>query len=278
MFSKFFILLATVVTLSYCLVAFEPFQNPACNLPMWNTPRIYFPITDRRQGIDSQVASVIYGGNPPSTFGNWSVINSTTATLCSITGSCQSWTVWPNLTIAQSECVNVPPFGWGRFYNTGRSNGAIELRRTTGQGTFWEPSVCRNTISYQWVAYLHSPIDSSSAPCSNNTFVNQVFWDGGDKLTFYLAGGGEWTQPQPCGDAPYPGEKCFKDGRGYCTKNANCAIDHDNKPDQFPFSGPQSTTVKIVTENRVGSISDGAYALVACIWGMLVAVALTVFL
>ena len=81
------------------LVVFEAFRDANCATHMWApSRRLYLPLLDRPQGIDSQVSSTIYSGNPPGSTGQWTSVTESNATLCN-GGSCQTWPVWPTLNL-----------------------------------------------------------------------------------------------------------------------------------------------------------------------------------
>ena len=238
---RVFLFICFIAFASSSVVFFEAYTNQFCTFSMWND-RTFVPVTDRVQGIDSQVSLNIYSGNPPATTGTWSVLNETTATLCNF-GTCTSWPVYsPKNT---SQCDFVPCFGYGRFY-TEPGPVSLELWRTTGQGTTED---CR-ADQHQWVAY-GTQISDASAACATSGY--QVFWDGGSKLSYFYPGVAPWTKTQPCGTAPFPGEKCASSGQLYCAVSADCSIDRANSPTRFPWFGFYSTTVKAVSANRVGT-------------------------
>jgi hypothetical protein len=241
---KFLFLLFACIVVANSIVVFEAYGDALCTTRIWAPgSRRYLPITDRIQGIDSQVAAQIYGGNPPASVGTWKSVTSAVATLCKA-ASCQSWNI-PAVRNA-TECRLVPSFGYGRFYNV-PSPVAIELWRTTGQAT---TPYCGDPAVYQWVAYAELVSADTDACATTGT---QVFWDGKTKLSYFKAGASAWTGSQPCGSPPYPGSKCATGGQLYCSPNDNCAIDHVGSPKQFPWFGAYATTVKITTGNFVGN-------------------------
>lgn len=272
---KFFILICLIVC-ARGLVVFEGYREPTCITPIWGSfPRLYFPVVDRPQGIDSQINIVFYGGTGPSIVGNFTDVNTSNVTFCPyVTGPCSTWNV-----VAKSNtsvCVQTPMFGYGRFYNV-PSPGALELYRTSGDLTVYKPSTCTDYLSYGWVAYLETNIAATpTSPCASVAGTTQVFYDS-DALSFFDPTLPAYTLPQPCGSV-VPGSHCASLGRLYCVNNTDCSLDHVYHPANFPWTGTGATTVKMVSANRVDPLPVGGLATTTQVGGLVVVAILVAFL
>jgi hypothetical protein len=245
---KVFVFISFLSWAAATVVVFVPHSDTLCSFPLYVPERKFMPVFDREQGFDPTVTSTFYSGNPPASAGNWTSITATSVTLCHATSGCTSFPVWPARN--NSDCRFVSSFGYGHFYqHTGPA--VLALFRTTGPTNEFTYTMCTNPSDYKWTAYAHTQIDNSTAPCTTSATDPQWYWDGGDKLVWFKRDFPVWTKTHPCGAAPYPGEKCFSAGTGYCMKNTNCAVDYMNAPATYPFASAKSTTIKVVTENRV---------------------------
>ncbi|MDB9801168.1 hypothetical protein OAB94_02200 [Flavobacteriaceae bacterium] len=241
-FVNLIVIMLAITSASNCLVVFKAYRDPAC-VTLLKPSGLYLPVTDRAQGLDSYVKNLLYPTVvAPNIVGQFTIVNKNEVTFCQ--GSiCKTWKV------DDPTCVSTPMFAYGRFYNVD-GPGMMLVERTSGQLNTWAPEYCNSATEFGWVVYLHYPLLNSTSPCPTTT--EGAFWDGGSKLTYYKPGLLLWTKSQPCGTGPFPGEKCFGSGLGYCTINANCAIDHTSKPAAFTAG---SYTLKVTTENRVDSTS-----------------------
>ena len=236
------------------IVVFEAYTTNSCTTRMgFPRPKTYYPVTDLPQGVDFYVGNQIYGGNPPATVGQFTDITSLSVTLCATPSSCQSWDVVTKGNI--SVCISTPCFGFGRFYNV--PGPAVQMLERTGSVTAYDPTTCTDPLPYGWVAY-YGEISPETAPCSSGSSLDTQWFVDGDKLTQYVPGTTLWSSAQPCGSPPYPGEKCFTQGTGYCMVNAKCSIDRTNAPTKFPFVSYGATSVKTATDNLAGLIAPPA--------------------
>lgn len=242
----FFIL--TFVFACNSLVVFDGYTDNTCTTRLWgNFPRIFFPVTDRTQGVDYAVGDAFYNGNPPAIVGQFTNISATSVTLCN-GAKCENWSVTTNNSVA---CDYTPCFGYGRFYNV-PGPAVLMLARTSGSLSMWDPTTCSDPTPYGWVAY-YGEISPDTAPCKTIGGTTQWYWNE-TKLTLFRPTSTPWSIAQPCGTSPYPGEKCFSSGMGYCTRNNDCNIDRPYVPNMFPFTGAAATTVKVVNANTVDVI------------------------
>lgn len=256
---KSLLIVLVLCAAAHALVVFESYNDNACTTRLYNAnPRLFFPVTDFRQGVDTQVRATFYSLQLiPDIMGIWTTVNSTDVIFNNGTADLHYKVSTQG---NASVCEFVPCYGYGRFYNVPSPVG-IAVKRTSGNLGAWQPTWCEERTAYGWVVYAEPNVLAPNAPCPTVYTDQAVFYDSAtQKMAWFLPQQSQWTSEQACGNSFVPGAQCATSGLLYCTNaTQHCNLDHSKPtPTSFPWGSLGTYTVKISTANEVGLSSGGS--------------------